>query len=404
VAGLLRGGRWFRAVPPAVVHGMLSGIGILIVGSQFHAMIDDTPREGGLANLLAIPESLAKTFTVRQDLPHTEAAIVGLITLVVIVGWSRFVPARLRVVPGALVAVTVATAVVNLLGLAVARVEIPRNILAEAIRPHPHDLFDPRVWMTALGLAVVASAETLLCASALDRLHRGPRSNYNRELAAQGMGNAVCGLLGSLPMTAVIVRSSTNVQAGGRTRASAIMHGVWILLFATLGRDVLRLVPISSLAAVLVVTGWKLVDRHAVRELYRHGRSELVTYTVTVATIVATDLLVGVLAGFGVAVALLLLRLSRLHIDVEHVPEQDLSRLHLRGSATFLSLPDIAEALDGIPADAEVHVHLDQLAHLDHAALEILANWERTHEERGGRVMIDWDDVHRCRRLGSRRR
>jgi MFS superfamily sulfate permease-like transporter len=398
-AGVLRGGRWFRAVPPSVVHGMLAGIGILIVTGQFHAMIDHKPPGGGLDNLLAIPSSLAKVFAQggTSPLPHTEAALVGLLTILAIAGWSRFRPERLRVVPGALVAVALATAVVNAFGLEVARVQLPGSLLAGTIRPRLTDLLDPAVWATALGVAAVASAETLLCAGALDRLHRGPRANYNRELLAQGAGNAVCGLVGALPMTAVIVRSSTNVQAGGRTRTSTILHGVWILLFATLARHALGLIPVSCLAAVLVATGWKLVDRSAVRELRNHGPSELAAYGVTVAGIVVVDLLVGVLAGLAVAVAILLLRLSQLSIDVEHLPEQGMSRLHLRGSATFLRLPDIAEALNGIPADAEVHVHLDDLAYLDHATVELLAHWEETHRERGGQVFMDWDDLHRRR-------
>jgi MFS superfamily sulfate permease-like transporter len=118
---------------------------------------------------------------------------------------------------------------------------------------------------------------------------------------------------------------------------------------------------------------------------------------VTVAGIVVVDLLVGVLAGLAVAVAILLLRLSKLSIDVEHMPEQGMSRLHLRGSATFLRLPDIAEALGDIPGDAEVHVHLDELAYLDHATIELLAHWEKTHRGRGGQVFMDWDDLHRRR-------
>jgi MFS superfamily sulfate permease-like transporter len=160
---------------------------------------------------------------------------------------------------------------------------------------------------------------------------------------------------------------------------------------------VLRLIPVASLAGVLVVVGCKLVDRHAVRELRRHGIGELATYGVTLVSMVVTDLLTGVLIGLGLAVALLLYRLSHLRIDIEHAVDQGLTRLHLRGSATFLRLPDIAETLEGLPPDTEVHVHLEQLAHLDHATMELLATWEGDHRERGGRVVIDWDDVHRRR-------
>jgi MFS superfamily sulfate permease-like transporter len=401
-AGLLRGGRWFRAVPPAVVHGMLAGIGVLIAASQFHAMFDVKGHQTGAENLLAIPGTIAKAFGLGGPV-HAAPAAVGLLTILAIVAWPRLAPKRLRIVPAALVAVALATAVANVLHLGVPHIQVPGDLLAEAAHPRAGDLLDVSIWLAALGLAAVASAETLLCAGALDKLRRGgARSDYNRELVAQGAGNAVCGLFGALPMTAVIVRSSTNVLAGGRTRLSPILHGLWILVFASLGQGVLRLIPVASLAGVLIVVGFKLVDRHAVQELRRQGMPELATYAVTLVTMVVTDLLTGVLAGVGLAVAFLLSRLSHLRIDIEHAVEQGLTRLHLRGSATFLRLPDIAETLESLPPDTEVHVHLEQLAHLDHATMELLATWEGDHRERGGRVVIDWDDVHRRRRTPHR--
>jgi MFS superfamily sulfate permease-like transporter len=400
--GLLRGGRWFRAVPPAVVHGMLAGIGVLIAASQFHAMFDVKAQQTGAQNLLAIPGTILKAVGVGGTV-HAAPAAVGLLTILAIVGWPHVAPKRLRIVPAALVAVGLATVVANALHLGVPHIQVPGDLLAELVHPRAGDLLDVSVWLAALGLAAVATAETLLCTGALDKLRRGgARPDYNRELVAQGMGNAVCGFLGALPMTAVIVRSSTNVQAGGRTRLSPILHGLWILVFASLGQGVLRLIPVASLAGVLVVVGCKLVDRHAIRELRRHGTGELATYAVTLAAMVVTDLLTGVLIGLGLAVALLLYRLSHLRIDIEHGVEQGLTRLHLRGSATFLRLPDIAETLESLPPDAEVHVHLEQLAHLDHATMELLATWEGDHRERGGRVVIDWDDVHRRRRTPLR--
>jgi MFS superfamily sulfate permease-like transporter len=402
VGGLVRGGRWFRAVPPAVVHGMLAGIGVLIAASQFHTMFDIRSRRTGAENLLAIPSSIARAFGAGGG-SHARAAVVGLLTILAMVGWSRFAGRRLRIVPAALVAVALATGLANLFRMDVPRIVLPANLFAQAAHPRPGDLLQMRVWLEAIGLAAVATAETLLCVGALDKLRRGGgRSDYNRELVAQGVGNSLCGLLGGLPMTAVTVRSSTNLQAGGRSRLSTIFHGLWILLFATFGQGLLRLIPVSTLAAVLVVMGCRLVDRHAIRDLHRHGVFEVVTYAVTLVVMVGTDLLTGVLAGLGVALVFLIYRLSHLRIDLEHAVEQGLTRLHLRGSATFLRLPDIAETLEGIPPDTEVHVHLEQLAHLDHATLELLATWEGDHRERGGRVVIDWDDVHRRRRSPSR--
>ena len=164
----------------------------------------------------------------------------------------------------------------------------------------------------AVTIAVVASAETLLCATAVDKMHMGPRTRYDHELAAQGVGNMLCGVLGALPMTGVIVRSSANIEAGARTRASTILHGLWLLLFVSLLPDVLSMIPTSSLAAILVYTGYKLVDVKAIRNLWGFGKGEVFIYACTVVTIVMTDLLTGVLVGVALAVAKLLYTFSHL--------------------------------------------------------------------------------------------
>lgn len=391
-ASLMRGGRWFRAVPPALIHGMLAGIGLLIMAGQFHVMVDRTPAGHGLENLTRIPGALAAVF--HGDSRHTGAALVGLLTLAVLVSWRRLAPGRLALMPPTLVGVGVATLVTNLGALPVNRVVIPDGLLAATElfgSPALGMLGRFDTWKTAFGLAVVASAETLLCTGALDRLAGGGRTDYDRELRAQGIGNAICGLLGALPMTAVIVRSSTNVQAGGRTRAATMLHGAWLLALVTMVPSVLRLVPVSSLAAVLVFTGWRLVDRAALRELRGHGRNEVAIYAVTVGGIVAVDLLVGVALGLATAAIVLLHRLSHLSVAVEHDVDTGRTTIRLAGSATFLRLPHIAESLDALPPDTELHIRLDQLDHIDHAALDLLAQWERAHRDRGGRVIMDWD-------------
>jgi MFS superfamily sulfate permease-like transporter len=392
-AGVVRAGRWFRAVPPSLIHGMLAGIGVLIMAGQLQTMVDARPKDGGLRNLLAAPSALNRTLSAEG--PHAEAALIAILTLAALLAWKRWAPPGVRLVPPTLVGVGAATAVANLAGLGIARVGVPNGLLG-ATSLVGGDVWGllgrPAIWATALGLALVASAETLLCAGAVDRLHQGPRTDYERELRAQGIGNVICGTLGALPMTAVIARSTTNVQAGGRTRAAAILHGAWILLLVSVAPAALRLVPISSLAAVLVFTGWKLVDRNAVRALARHGRGrgEIVVYTVTVAGVVATDLLKGVALGLVVAAGMLLYRLSHLRVDVEHDTDSIRTTLHLRGAATFLRLPHLTEALAGIPPGRELHIRLDEVNHMDHAAVELLTDWERTHRAQGGDVIVEW--------------
>ncbi|HYH50790.1 MAG TPA: SulP family inorganic anion transporter [Acidimicrobiia bacterium] len=297
-AGLAGSGRWFRAVPPALIHGMLAGIGVLIVASQSHVMVDDEPAGHGLENIVRLPAAVLAIF--RGDATHTEAAMVGLLTIGTLLAWKRFAPGRLRLFPATLVGVGVATLITNVAGLPIARVEIPGDVFSvtQVLSADALALLGRLdTWSTAFALAVVASAETLLCVGAVDRMAGGAATDYDRELRAQGVGNTLCGLLGALPMTAVIVRSSTNLQAGARSRASTILHGTWLLALVALAPWVLRSVAVSSLAAVLVYTGWKLIDRTALAELRRHGGSELTVYAVTLGAIVVTDLLIGIIIG-----------------------------------------------------------------------------------------------------------
>ncbi|MGH9935992.1 MAG: SulP family inorganic anion transporter, partial [Blastocatellia bacterium] len=245
--GLIKAGQWFRAISPAVIQGMLAGIGVLIIASQIHVMVDDGPKGSGLDNLLSIPDAIWKGLAPMDSSSHHLAALVGVITMAVIFAWS-YAPGKLKVVPAPLVAVVIAAAVAAIFQMPIKYVEVAN--LAGAINYPTTEslsaLLNPAMIGSAIAVCFIASAETLLCATAVDRMHHGPRTQYNRELAAQGVGNSICGLLGALPMTGVIVRSSANVEAGGRTRMSAIMHGVWILGLVALAPAALNLIPTTA--------------------------------------------------------------------------------------------------------------------------------------------------------------
>jgi MFS superfamily sulfate permease-like transporter len=396
-AGVFKLGQWFRAVSPAVVHGMLAGIGVLIFASQFHIMVDDQPRGSGLANLLSIPEAVWKGVVPDGDVSHDDAARVGLLTICLMVVWKPFVPKKLKVIPAPLVAVTVATAATVLVQLPIKRVAVPDNLLDAVQLPVWDGLRGYEDWkplvLAGLAMAVIASAETLLCATAVDQMHQGPRAKYDRELAAQGVGNLLSGLLGALPITGVIVRSAANVEAGGRTRASAILHGCWLLIFVCLFPFVLRWVPTAALAAILVYTGYKLVNPKAVKTLWAYGKGELLIYAATVVAIVATDLLTGVLVGVGLATAKLLHTITSLTIRLREEEDGRRTVLSLRGAATFLRLPKLAAALERVRPDTELHVHFEDLSYIDHACLDLLMNWEKQHEATGGDLVLDWESL-----------
>jgi MFS superfamily sulfate permease-like transporter len=197
-----------------------------------------------------------------------------------------------------------------------------------------------------------------------------------------------------LPMTGVIVRSAANVQAGARTRKSAILHGLWLLVFVCLLTPVLRTIPVACLAAVLVYTGYKLVNWKHLVELHKYGWGEVTIYLVTLVTIVATDLLTGVVVGILLSAAKLLLTFAHLQTELTSGPLPKRVRLKLTGAATFLRLPHLAAALEHVPADAELHFDLEHLHYVDHACLELLTNWAKQHEAAGGTLVVDWDSLH----------
>ena len=409
-AGIARWGRWFQAVPPSVIFGMLSGIGVLIFASQFHVMVDDAPRGSGLANLVGIPSAVWKGLVPVEDTPHHNAALLGTLTILTIVGWNAVVAPkseRAKAIPGPLVGVVVATLASNVLQAPVAYVTLPDSLVTSVSLPTTDSLailLDVSVDGAALALALVASAETLLCATATDRMHDGPRTNYDREMFAQGIGNLLAGLVGGLPMTGVIVRSSANVEAGAKTRLSAILHGVWLLAAIAAVPFVLRLVPVSALAALLVFTGYKLMRQDVRSLLVRGGRYDVFVFFSTVAAIVATDLLKGVLLGFALAIGKIVWMSSRLRTRVEQDDAAKRSTVALEGSATFLRLPKLTSALASIPDGHEVRVRLDGVSHVDHACFDALAAWEKQYVSRGGRVMLDWSEVERLGKPGERDR
>jgi MFS superfamily sulfate permease-like transporter len=288
------------------------------------------------------------------------------------------------------------------------RVAMPANLFDVVTWPSFPELSDGDAWLdliTAAGsIAFVASAQTLLCASAVDRL-AGSRTQYDRELTAQGVGNLLCGVVGGLPIAGVIARSAANIEAGGRTRLSTMLHALWLLAFACLFPGVLRLVPTAALAALLVHTGIKLVSVKAIKELWAVGRSEVLIYAGTLIGIVCADLLAGVLLGVALSIAKLVYTFSHLSIRLEQEPARQRAVLHLRGSATFIRLPKLARTLEAVPPETELHVHIEELSYIDHACLDLFTNWEKQHEAQGGSLVLDWDDLHaRFRPLGRKKR
>jgi MFS superfamily sulfate permease-like transporter len=363
--GLIRLGRMFQAISIAVVQGMLAGIGLPLMFSQAYPLADAKALGKPVENMLGIPELIANTLA---DPQKAIAAGLGVATVVLSFVWKKL-PGPLTKVPPALVAVAGGMAVASLPGVRIATLQVD-NLLGSIQIPGPTEfaaLASGSILTTVVTFTIIASAESLFTAAAVDRMHTGERTRYNSELIAQGAGNTLCGFLGALPMTAVVARSSANVQAGATTRLSRTLHGLWLLAFALLLPNVLALIPICVLAGVLVHSGWKLFAPEEFPKMWRQDRGEFVVMTLTTVAIVATALLEGVLVGLAAGIVLAALRMSQ--TSVRTSVEGDTAKLVMTGNVTFLRLPKLIDALEAVAAAGTPRIRLDLtgVAHWDHA-------------------------------------
>ncbi|MGN9757722.1 SulP family inorganic anion transporter [Streptomyces sp. SD31] len=378
--GFLKIGRWFRAISVSVVEGMLCGIGLVIIAGQIYAAAGLKAPETGIGKIAGLPGAFVDAVS---DTEALTSLLIGAGTIAVIVLWKKL-PKAAQAVPGALAAVMLATVATLAFSLPVATVEV-KGLLG-AIQPPGSGAFgelaNPAIWGTIVAFALIASAESLFSAAAVDRLHDGPRTEYNKEMIAQGAGNTVCGLLGALPMTAVIVRSSANVQAGAKTKASRVLHGVWLLLFAAALPSALALIPIPALAGILVHAGWKLIPFRQVAALWRGHKGEALILVVTAVSIVAVNMFEGVLIGLALSVAKTAWEASHLKMEVIDKGAGPI-QAYLSGNATFLRLPKILDSLEALPQDRPVELDLSGLHHLDHACRTALESWAERHSAVG---------------------
>ncbi|GAA1259406.1 SulP family inorganic anion transporter [Kitasatospora nipponensis] len=380
--GSMRVARAALAVSPAVVHGMLAGVGITIAIAQLHVVLGGTPQSSALANLTALPAQLSG--------PHLPALAVGLVAIALLYGWPRLsrlpgraglLGSRLVRVPAALTAVAAGTGLAIAFDFQLARVELPswsEHSLAALPNGSPLAVLGAIVTVT-----VVAAVESLLCAVAVDRLS-GSTGDLDRELRGQGLANLVTGLLGGLPVAGGAVRSSANVQAGARTRWSAVLHGVWVLLAAVALTGGLRRIPLAALAALVMVVGVQMVSFAHIRKVHRHR--EFAVYLTTVLGVVLLGVPLGVVTGGATALLLALYRLTRTHVDVAPRPDGSYG-VQTHGPLTFIAVPRLARALGSIPVGAQVTVCHDG-SFLDHAAYEALHSWRIGHIARGGQVAL----------------
>ncbi|MFD8083940.1 SulP family inorganic anion transporter [Kitasatospora sp. NPDC059722] len=381
--GARRVARTALAVSPAIVHGMLAGVGLAIAIAQLHVVLGGSPQSSAIANILALPGQLAG--------PHPPAVLIGSATVAVLLGWPRLgrIPgragelgAKLARVPGPLAAIAAATALATATNLPLAHIELPSWQPHSFVPALPHG---PLAGVVAAVLTVtaVASVESLLSAVAIDRMSRRT-GDLDRELRGQGVANVVSGLVGGLPIAGGAVRSTANVRAGGQSRWASVLHGVWVLAAAVALTGGLRRIPLAALGALVLVVGLQMMSFAHIRKVHRHR--EFPVYLTTGLGVVVFGVLWGVTLGAATAVLLALYRLTRAHVDVLAGPDGSVT-VQTHGPLTFTAVPRLSRALAGIPADADVTVVHDG-SFLDHAAYETLHSWRSGHQAAGGRVSM----------------
>lgn len=400
--GLAKLGGIANYIPSSVIKGMLTSIGILIIAKQIpHAFGYDKDDKGNITELL--PYGQEDLHELLQPLQHIEVGVflICLLSIIIMVLWERpFIKQRIKFIPGALVAVIVSV-IINEIWIRTGSVLAVQNEHLVQIRvaksageffsffslPDFNGFLNSTVIVYGVIIALIASLETLLSIEAIDNLDPQRRvTNTNRELFAQGVGNTVAGLIGGLPVTSVIVRSSANVNSGAQSKLSTIIHGTLLLVSIILIPGLLNMIPLSSLAAILLITGYKLAKPSVFKNFWNAGKYQFVPFIVTVVVIIAVDLfkaipvlsgkglLVGVLSGIVAAIGAILygnLKNSYFFHKEKH-QEGDLINIRLSEEVSFLNKAAIRETLDHIPGNSRVVIDASGTKYIDFDILELI--------------------------------
>jgi MFS superfamily sulfate permease-like transporter len=396
LAGFLRAGIIAYYFPSSVIKGMLAAIGLTLILKEIpHALGYDKDFVGDFAFSQSDSHNTFSElyYAVRFNAPG--AILISVVSLALLILFERPFMRRIglfRFLPGALF-VVLAGIVLNATMSSINPewilrddhlVQLPvASTAAEFLSffrlPDFNALSNPQVYITAITLAIVASVETLLCVDATDKLDPYKRNTpTNRELKAQGIGNMISGLIGGLPITQVIVRSSANINAGGRTKLSAMMHGGILLLSAIFIPAFLNLIPLASLAAILLMVGYKLSKISLYRTMYKLGWEQFLPFFITVVAILATDLLKGIGIGMVFAIFFILRKNYRhaYHYIKEKNHDGDIIKIRLSEEVTFLNKASIQLSLDDLPQNSKVIIDGSHSVAIDHDVLEIIQDFK----------------------------
>ncbi len=381
---------------------MLTGIGIIIILKQIpHFFGYDANPEGDFAFMQIDGENTFSDIFKAFKSISPGATLVASIGMLILVLWERILTKKSKIfklIQGPLVAVIVGIVFFNLTAddafwsissnhlVSVPIPEDAESFMAQFSTPNFAAITRSDIWLTAFTIALVASLETLLCVEATDRLDPRKRvTPTNRELLAQGTGNIISGLIGGLPITQVIVRSSANVQSGGRTKMSAIIHGFFLLFAVLLIPRLINMIPLSVLAAILFVVGYKLAKPALFKSMYQKGWKQFVPFTVTVLGIIFTDLLVGIGLGLGVGIVVILIKSYQnshfLHIEDKSNGIHKI-KMTLAEEVTFFNKGAILKELDNLPEQTQLELDVRNTRYLDNDIVEILEDFSEKAKNR----------------------
>ncbi|MDZ4684999.1 MAG: SulP family inorganic anion transporter [Planctomycetaceae bacterium] len=404
--GLCRAGFISAFFPSSVIKGLLAAIGVILILKQIpHLLGHDADPEGEMAFRQPDHENTFSEFGELLFDIHPGAAAIGLASIAVLVLWDRIKFLKKSVVPGPLVVVVLGTALSLWLSRFSGRWSVTGNHLVQvpvaeslvgltAFFQHPDfaQWTNPAVYYAGATIAIVASLETLLNLEAVDKLDPQQRTTPpNRELLAQGIGNVAVGLLGGIPVTAVIVRGSVNINAGAATKRSAIFHGLLLLVSVAFLPMWLNLIPLSCLAAILLVTGVKLASPALFMAMWRQGRYQFAPFIITVVAIVFSDLLIGVLIGLAVSLGFILNSNLRRPLKrfIERQLGGDVVHIELANQVSFLNRGVLSEALDRIPRGGQVLLNAQHTDYIDPDVLDLIRDFkEHTAPAREIRVSL----------------
>lgn len=380
--GLLRLGKLTNLFPLNVVHGMLAGIGIIIMAKQIHLALGVDLSGDMIKTIASIPSSFANMVPT--------VALIGAISLLIMILWPRF-KAVAKYLPAPLVVVIVAIVLGQVFNLQPEfLVSVPTNIADAYVSPDWSQVATPLFWKFVITYVFVASLESLLTAAAMDKMDPWRRrSDMNRELVGKGAANALSSMVGGLPMIAEVVRSSANVMNGARTRWANFFHGLFLAVAVVALPALLNMIPLAALAGMLVFIGFRLAHPKEFIHAAHVGKEELLYMSVTAILVVVEDLLIGVATGFVLALIVNAIRGVRgIRADSEVSTSGDRVTLSLRGAHGFLNFLSLRSTLDSLPPGKDLTLDLSGVSYVDHTVHEQLHDFEAEYERTGGSVHV----------------